>query len=256
MRITVGDTMTAETTDTPLAFTPRFGFSDLELVVAGYADPAGRERQLPDTFGSMQWLWSEDEHLRFDRGSRELCSLTLFVPPESVPPESVAVPQGHTAHDDPPTRPGGLRADEARDFAMPQTGVFHCDPGGTELRCLRDVEALGRKVDARLGIAPDVALLVQDGAVIGWSLRDPARYLTDGFAEPPPTPPAPATRLLLAECLELVSSPLVDEVMDKDAAAWRRLRAAEQALREQQDDRDRAEVLHRVISRLVEDYEA
>lgn len=251
VKITVGDTMIAETTDRPLAFTPRFDFCDLQLIVAGYADPAGRERQLPDTFGSMQWLWSQDEHFRFDRGSRELCSITFFVPPQSV-----SVPQGHAVHDEPRTQAGGLRADAAREFAMPQATVFHCDPGATELRCLRDIGVLDRGLDARLGIAPDVALLVQEGVVVGWSLGDPARYLTDGFAEPQPAPPAPATRLRLAECLQLVSSPLVDQVMDEDADAWHRLRATERALLEQQDDQPRAEILHRVISRLIEDYQA
>ncbi|MCX5340164.1 hypothetical protein [Streptomyces atratus] len=92
--------------------------------------------------------------------------------------------------------------------------------------------------------------------MVGWSLGDPTRYLTDGFAEPQPTPPASVTRLRLAECLELVSSPLVDQVMDEGADAWHRLRATEHALREQQDDRARAEILHGVISRLIEDYEA
>ncbi|MFK4185608.1 hypothetical protein ACI2L4_16545 [Streptomyces sparsogenes] len=250
VQITLGDTMVAERTDRPLAFTPRFDFRDLQLIVAEYADPAGRERQLPDTFGSAQWLWSQDEHFRFDRGSRELCSLTFFVPPESV-----SVPQGHRRHDAPRTRAGGLRADTARDFAMPRTTVFHCDPEATELRCLRDIGVLDRDLDARIGIAPDVSLLVQQGEVAGWSLGDPARYLTDGFAEPRPTPPAPATRLRLAECLELVSSPLVDQVMDQDADAWHRLRATEHALRVQREDRPRAEILHGVISRLIEDYE-
>ncbi|MEU9791560.1 hypothetical protein AB0E27_13195 [Streptomyces sparsogenes] len=249
VQITLGDTMVAERTDRPLAFTPRFDFRDLQLIVAEYADPAGRERQLPDTFGSAQWLWSQDEHFRFDRGSQELRSLTF-----SVPPESVSVPQRRALPDAPRTRAGGLRAEAARDFAMPRTTVFHCDPDAAELRCFRDIGVLDRDLDARIGIAPDVSLLVQQGAVAGWSLGDPARYLTDGFAEPRPTPPAPATRLRLAECLELVSSPLVDQVMDQDADAWHRLRATEQALRVQREDRPRAEILHGVISRLVEDY--
>ncbi|MCX4445080.1 hypothetical protein ACIOEZ_08240 [Streptomyces sp. NPDC087866] len=251
MRVTVGDAMTAETTDRPLPFAPRFDFRDLQLIVAGYADPAGRERQLPDTFGSAQWLWSQDEHFRFDRDSRDLCGLTF-----SVPPESVAPPRGRGAQAEPPARAGGLRADAAREFAMPGTTVFHCDSGAAELRCLGDVRLVGRDMDARLGIAPDVALLIHEGAVAGWSLGDPARYLTDGFAEPRPNPPAPATRRRLTECLELVSSPLVDLVMDRDAAAWHRLRTTEQALREQREDRHRADILLGVISRLVEDYEA
>ncbi|WP_256252287.1 hypothetical protein [Streptomyces sp. yr375] len=44
-------------------------------------------------------------------------------------------------------------------------------------------------LEARIGIASDVALLVQHGTVVGWSLSDPARYLTTGFAAPALTPP-------------------------------------------------------------------
>ncbi|MEU2023693.1 hypothetical protein ABZ565_16250 [Streptomyces sp. NPDC016469] len=246
MKVTVGDGMTAATTGRPLAYTPRFDFRDLQLIVAGYADPAGRERELPETFGSMRWLWSQDDYVRFDRGSRELRSLTFFVPAQYV---SEAVDRG------PRTRAAGLRADAVGEFGMPGTTVFHCDPDAGALTCLADVRLLGEEPDARLGIAPDVDLLVYEGAVAGWCLGDPARYLTDGFAEPPSGPPAPATRLRLAECLELVSSPLVDRVMDEAPEAWQRLRAVERALREQWEDRARADVLHGVISRLIEDYE-
>nr|WP_203593937.1 hypothetical protein [Streptomyces sp. SID9124] len=241
--------MTAETTDGPLAFAPRFDFRDLQLIVAGYADPAGRERELSETFGSLRWLWSQDDFLRFDRDSGELRSLTFFVPARSVP-----VPRAHADRDEPRSRAAGLRADAVRDFVTPRTTVFHCDSGASELRACGGVRLLGTRPDARLVIAPDVTLLVHEGTVTGWSLRDPARYLTDGFAEAPPSPPSPATRIRLAECLELVSSPLVDRVMDAAPEAWRRLRATERALREQRDDRPRADILHGVVSRLIEDY--
>ncbi|WP_328904120.1 hypothetical protein OHR86_32870 [Streptomyces sp. NBC_00441] len=240
--------MAATTTGSPLAFAPRFNFRDLQLIVAGYADPAGRERELSETFGSMRWLWSEDEYVRFDRDSRELRSLTFFVPAQFAS-------EGRSFREGPRTRAAGLRADAVGEFGMPRTTVFHCDPGAGALTCLADVRLLGRKPDARLGVAPDTSLLVHEGAVAGWRLGDPARYLTDGFAEPPSGPPAPATRLRLAECLELVSSPLVDRVMDTDPEAWRKLRAVERALGEQGEDRARADVLHGVISRLIEDYE-
>lgn len=87
----------------------------------------------------------------------------------------------------------------------------------------------------------------------GWILTDPPRYLTDGFTDPEATPPSHTTRLRLAECLDLASSPLVDLVMDQDADAWRRLRATGRALRDQRDDRRRADVPHRIVSRLIED---
>ncbi|WP_331741753.1 hypothetical protein [Streptomyces sp. NBC_01006] len=49
-------------------------------------------------------------------------------------------------------------------------------------------------MEARIGIAPDVALLVRNGAVVGWSLTDPARYLTTHCCDPDPDPPAPCPR--------------------------------------------------------------
>ncbi|MER7476385.1 hypothetical protein ABTX60_01825 [Streptomyces sp. NPDC126510] len=52
-----------------------------------------------------------------------------------------------------------------------------------------------------------MALLVQHGTVVGWSLTDLARYLTTGFAASDPLPPVPATRRLLTECLDLVTTP-------------------------------------------------
>ncbi|MFD5726144.1 hypothetical protein ACFWMT_08560 [Streptomyces sp. NPDC058368] len=248
MKVTVGDGMAATTTGSPLAYAPRFDFRDLQLIVAEYADPAGRERELSETFGSMRWLWSQDEYVRFDRDTRELRSLTFFVPPQWIC-------ENPSFRGGPPTRTAGLRADAVGEFAMPQTTVFHCGPVADALTCLADALLLGREPDARLGVAPDVDLLVYEGAVAGWNLGDPARYLTDGFAAPSSGPPAPATRLRLAECLELVSSPLVDRVMDREPEAWQRLRVVERALREQREDRGRADVLHGVISRLIEDYE-
>ncbi|MEK8145126.1 hypothetical protein NKH18_38270 [Streptomyces sp. M10(2022)] len=66
-------------------------------------------------------------------------------------------------------------------------------PEDAVLTCLRDLEVLDEPLEARIGIAPDVALLVQDGTVVGWSLTDPVRYVTTGFAAPtrllPPRPP-------------------------------------------------------------------
>lgn len=244
------DTLRVVVTDTPLSLTPRLALDIPQVIVGEFTDRAGFERQLPGTFGSRQWLWSEDDDLLFDKDSRELVCVGLHLPAESVPAEAGArLPAG------PPALRGGLRAQEARDFGLSQTMALWCDAEATELTCLRDLAVLDTALDARIAIAPGLALLVQAGAVAGWSLTDPARYLTTGYAAPDPAPPSPATGLRLAECLALITRPLVDEVMDKEPDVWRRLRATEQALREQQDDRRRADVLHRVISRLIEDYE-
>ncbi|MCX4696982.1 hypothetical protein [Streptomyces sp. NBC_01408] len=127
-------------------------------------------------------------------------------------------------------------------------------PGDAVLTCLRDLEVLDEPLEARIGIAPDVALLVQHGAVVGRSLSDPARYLTTGYTDPDPSTPAPATRRLLTECLDLVTTPVVEDVADGEPAALARLRAADTALRAQREDRHRADALLQLIATYVEDY--
>ncbi|MFE4624880.1 hypothetical protein [Streptomyces mirabilis] len=78
-------------------------------------------------------------------------------------------------------------------------------PGDAVLICLRDLDIRDEPLEACIGVAPDVALLVQHGTVVGWSLTDPARYLTAAYAEPDSNSPSPATRRLLTECLDLLT---------------------------------------------------
>ncbi|MFP8963044.1 hypothetical protein ACLIYP_21160 [Streptomyces nanhaiensis] len=73
---------------------------------------------------------------------------------------------------------------------MPQATMLHCDTEAAELICLRDPAVPDAPLEARIGIAPGLALLVQDGAVAGWSLAAPTRYLTSGYTAPAsPRPP-------------------------------------------------------------------
>ncbi|GAA2402804.1 hypothetical protein GCM10010420_32430 [Streptomyces glaucosporus] len=55
--------------------------------------------------------------------------------------------------------------------------------------------------------------------------------------------------------LALITRPLVEGVMDKEPDAWHRLRTAERALRGRREDRRRAGILHRLVTRLIEDHE-
>jgi len=157
-------------------------------------------------------------------------------------------------------RPGSVRT-SPRSFELPQATVFHCAPDGSELVCLRTPDLLARQPDVRIGIAPDVDLLVHDGtltgwSLTGWSLTDPARYLTDAFTTPDlATAPSATTRHHLAECLRLISEPVIDAVTDQETDAWRDLLALQRALHTQQEDRRRVDVLQSLIDRLVEDNE-
>ncbi|MGW7359318.1 hypothetical protein ACWGI0_22480 [Streptomyces sp. NPDC054802] len=237
----------ATVTDDPLRITPRFTGGSVSLV--DYVDVNERERSLLDTFGSQEWLWDAPDVFRFDKTDRALVGAEFHWPEESASAEEVArLPLP------PEVRPGGIRADEARDFRHERCTVLCRAPGDAVLTCLRDLDVLDEPLEARVGIAPDVALLVQHGAVVGWSLTDPAKYLTTAYADPDPTPPSPVTRRLLTECLDLVTTPVVDDLVDGEPAAVARLRAADATLRAQREDGHRADALLELIATYVEDY--
>ncbi|MFJ5970766.1 hypothetical protein [Streptomyces sp. NPDC093060] len=217
-----------------------YEYTHFDLPLAGTRPDGGRHE------------FEHDNDLRplgFDRASRELVGAEFRLPHESASAEDCAsLPSG------PPVLPGGLRADEERNCRLEVTSVLCRAPGDAVLTALRDLDVLDEPLEARIGIAPDVALLVQHGTVVGWSLSDSARYLTTAYAAPDPAPPSPATRRLLSACPDLITDPLLDEVQDREPAALARLREIHQALRAQREDRHRADALLSLIGNLVEDY--
>ncbi|MCX4587374.1 hypothetical protein [Streptomyces sp. NBC_01481] len=249
MRLTLDGDWNATVTGDPLRSTPRFDFPGQCVRIAEYADVEEWQRFLVETFGSQEWLWDAPDELRFDPAGRELVGVGFRLPYESADAEdSARVPAT------PPVHPGGLRADEARDFRLEVTTELCRAPGDTVLTCLRDLDVLDEPLEARIGIAPDVALLVQHDTVVGWSLTDPVRYLTTAFAAPDPTPPAPATRRLFTACMDMITTPLLDAVKSRNPAALAKLRELDHSLRSQHEDRHRADALLALLGDLVEDY--
>ncbi|MFF3624903.1 hypothetical protein [Streptomyces sp. NPDC002467] len=249
MRLTFDGDWTATVTGDPLGSTPRFDFTDQCVRIAEYANVPEWQRFLVETFGSQEWLWDAPDELRFNPADRNLLGAAFRLPYEAADAEDAArVPSA------PLVRPGGLRADETRDFRLGVTTELCRGPGDAVLTCLQDLDVLDESLEARVGIAPDFALLVQHGAVVGWSLTDPARYLTSGFAPTDPAPPASATQRLFTECMDLVTTQLLDEVRNGVPSALARLRSVYEALCDQREDRHRADALLSLIGRLIEDY--
>lgn len=249
MRLVLDDNWTATVMGDPLRHSPRFDFRDFCVRVAEYSNVEERGAFLLDTFGSGPWLWDTPDELRFDREDQELVGAEFQVAGEAADPEDSARLSAA-----PTVRPGGLRADGVRDFRLEVATELFRGPEDAVLTCLRDPEVLDEPLGARVGIAPDVALLVQDGTVVGWSPTDPARYVTTGFAVPDPAPPAPSTRLLFTACMDLVTTPWLDAVRRRDPAAVSDLRELDRRLRDQREDRNRADALLALIGELVEDY--
>jgi hypothetical protein len=59
---------------------------------------------------------------------------------------------------------------------------------------------------------------------------------------------------MLTECLDLMNTSVVDDLVDGEPAAVARLRAADATLRAQHEDRHRADALLDLIATYVEDY--
>ncbi|MFI1953204.1 hypothetical protein ACH437_15370 [Streptomyces xinghaiensis] len=153
MKLTLDGHWNATVTGDPLRITPRFDFPGQCVRIAEYADVEEWQRFLTDTFGSHEWLWDDPDELRFTPDTRELAGAAFRLPYESAPAEDrTRLPAA------PPVHPGGLRADEARDFRLEVTTEFCRAPGDTVLTCLRNLDVLDEPLDARIGIAPDVAI--------------------------------------------------------------------------------------------------
>src|SRR5690606_11733841 len=99
----------AAVTDEPLDLVPRL--IGTSLIVSPYADRVERERFFADTFGSHDVLWDLPDVFRFSPGDRKLVGAEFRIPEEAASAEdSARVP------DMPGVRPGGLQADEGKDF--------------------------------------------------------------------------------------------------------------------------------------------
>ncbi|MGW2474522.1 hypothetical protein [Streptomyces sp. NPDC001665] len=247
MRLKFDGGWPATVTGGPLDLVPRL--LGTFLIISPYMNRVEREKFLADTFGSQDVLWDLPDILCFAPGDRRLVGAEFRIPEKSASAEDSAR-LDLTAE----VRPGGIRADEVKDFRQEMCTVLCRAPGDSVLTCLRDIEVLDAPLEARVEIAPSVSLLVQHGTVVGWSIVDPVRCLTASYATPDHNPPTPATRRLFSECLDLTTEPLVFDLSEGEPAALERLRAADQALRGQQEDRHRADALRTFIGQLVEDY--
>lgn len=250
VKVLLTDTVGAEVSGPPLSAPTRFRPVDASLSVGGHAEPADRERESAATFGSAPWLWSDDDSVRFHRADRTLAGLFLHLP--DAPSPDPALCERWTLA---PVATGSLRADRAEDFALPMATHRWTDPAGRHLVCL-GADPRPRADAGRIAVqvAGGVHLLLADGLLTGWMLTDPARWLADGWEEPPAGPADDTTALLLRECLALTEAPAWELLDDGDEEACGRLRDLERRITAHSAaDPARTAVLGRAVGRLLED---
>ncbi|MFF5479375.1 hypothetical protein ACFY5C_18815 [Streptomyces sp. NPDC012935] len=251
MEVRIADSVRAQIVDGALAYTPRFILSGPFVAVGAYKDIQEKEGELVSTFGSAQWLWSEDDDLRFRMADHELQSLCLYLP-QATAASDFDVSGWERAR----RITGGLRTVANANFSSPQTNSCWVAPDATHLICLRNSAPHPDASSFRLSVAPDLDLLFVQGQLVGWLLGDPARYLTAGWEMPGSEAPAETTRSLLARTLVMTMSPEAEAIEDGDPVAWRRLRGLAEQLRAVRGDRRRTEILQATVDRFVEWHES
>ncbi|MCZ2526204.1 hypothetical protein [Streptomyces sp. HB2AG] len=249
MNILLADSLCAEVSGEPLPYIPRYFLSGLSVAVGDYTDAAEKERALVGTFGSSQWLWSDNDEIRFRESDQRLCSFSL-----TVPEEPVADPSACERWLRAPVLRGSLLADGNQDFAMPPAKFRWVDEKGTHLVCLDHQEVRPEAERSVLFIAPDVYLLIADGRTVGWMLKNPAAYLTNSWDHSGNTPVEEETHLLLKDYLSATEGSTLESLQNGNEAACQDLRQLEERILARTDDRARRSVLGEAVRRLAEDW--
>ena len=188
---------------------------DSPMVALGLPS-TGTESIDAHSVGSFDWLMDDDEYWAFDTADGMLLSLGLTVP--EVNRESVPARAGWNATE---ATAGTLRLPVLKNFGRAPAVERWCDPEGSELFGFYTAgvdgftEGTSRR---RLAIAEGTILLTVDSILIGWSIADPARFIT-GAAVPPRvygTTPDAQLPALLVEFFKLVTVENVDRLEDGD----------------------------------------
>lgn len=194
----------------PVAPQPRLWLNSPAVVLR--SDPDGAPDDAP-TVGSRAWLWGDDEDWRFDADSGVLTSLVWNLPEVNIQADSGFRDWDHSA-----TVTGTLRLDRPEDFGRQPARVRWCDPNGAELVGLYSPEIAAGLPRCRVALADRTHLLIAGETVVGWSIKDPARYITGEAVPPTAWDTEPDVRLppLLAAFFAQVTEENVDKLEDGD----------------------------------------
>ncbi|NUR27425.1 MAG: hypothetical protein HOV83_16525 [Catenulispora sp.] len=224
LRITLASNARALVVPGPPAGQPELWLNSPAVVLRSVAPggplddvPATATDGPPDekrTVGSEAWLWGDDEVWRFDADSGVLAFATL-----NLPEVNTDVDLGLREWDQAPAIAGTLRLEQLEDFSRPPTAVRWFDSAGTSLVGWYSPEPPPAQPLHRVTLADRTHLLVAADTVVGWTINDPARYIT-GEAVPPSVRGTDTdARLphLLATFFSLVTEENVDKLEEGDS---------------------------------------
>ncbi|MEU2870777.1 hypothetical protein ABZ769_16480 [Streptomyces olivoreticuli] len=249
MRFRLADDVFAQATGEALAGLPHFSVTGGSVAVGGYSDPQTREQQVGSTFGSLDWLWSGDDELRFRRGDGKLVGCLL-----QVPDHTAEVPAACERWTEVPTVERGLCVDPAQDFGFPPTDVRWIAPNGQSLVCLRQPVPANPKSMVRLRVAQNLDLLFTEDGYAGWLLESPAGHLAESSEFPAEVDDGRELARLFAEYFSIVSFPGIEKIQDEDPEARRELDELERDLLSSRDQSPQMDALLRAVRELIDEW--
>jgi hypothetical protein len=202
--------------------TPRWLLDNRNIFVGPYHSADELEEHVSQTCGSMEWLWSDTEELRFDPQLLHLVSAHLFISDTTVSALELLEPWFHA-----PVHVGVPKLNIATGvagFQVPTTSARWMDAQGKAFICVLP-SALDDKIQQRqrLQIGQDLELLIADNHYCGWSLLHPTRYLVQGWEEPLADEVNPALIPLVYDYLTLVTYPFIDDMEDTNTNVQQQL---------------------------------
>ncbi len=222
-------------------YLPRFWLNG--ITVSPHRDGKGRERLLSRTFGSVDWLWSGDDEVRFLSATGQLESFVLTAP---------EVATGTSCDPHPlllaPCRASGLKAHCADNFGFEPMDARWVSDDGKHLVCVRQDHLSRMSSYRRLRVARDVDFIFGDGELCAWALHNPARYLVHRQEMPEDEPSPPGLHRALRNYLSLFVEPNIDAMQEGDPKILHDLERLQCQLRDVPQDPRRDVLISRVNS--------
>ncbi|WP_331447517.1 hypothetical protein [Streptomyces xanthochromogenes] len=210
-RLALTDCLSVTVAGSPLAHSPGYSLPGGFVSVSPHTDQQTHESLLAETFGSVDWLWSGDDEIRFGKDDAMLRGFTLAVPECRAPDARDFTPWLSA-----PLAYGAFHSLSLENFDVRPTEIRWVDESAQHLICtFRDAEP-GPHGLVRVRAAQSFDFVFASNAYIGWILTAPAEFLVREWEIPPPDRAPAGLAEALYTYLDTFVEPKIERMQDKD----------------------------------------
>ena len=181
------------------------------MLLAPYNSAEEHERNLSQTVGSVDWLWSGSDELRFDKDTLILQSVWLLVPHIALVSNPSLLSWQTT-----PLKKGLLQLEKSHLFDFKSTDAGWLALNDEVLLCTYENVTDTVQERFRLRIAQDFDLLIADSILCGWALSHPLRYIISGWEDASLEDVDEFLMTSLRDYLTLIQDPYIERMEDED----------------------------------------